>query len=38
MGNSYRNMPDDPLAFEAKNYLRKMTIGKEVRVEIEFTR
>lgn len=38
MGNPYRHIPDETLAFEAKDFLRKMVIGKDVRVEVEFTK
>lgn len=37
-GNPRRGEPDKPFAFESKEFVRKNTIGKKVKVNIEFSR
>lgn len=38
MGNIKKEEQDKPYAFEAKELLRKFTIGKKVQVTLDYTR
>lgn len=38
MGNERAGRPDEPYAFECKEYLRNLVVGKEVKVEIHYER
>ncbi|KAK8800697.1 hypothetical protein WA158_000022 [Blastocystis sp. Blastoise] len=38
MGSIKRNVPDEPYAYNAKEALRKLVIGKEVTLKVDYTR
>ena len=38
MGNHKKEQPDMPYAFEAKEALRKLLIGKRVNIHIDYSR